>query len=41
MSMEMRRAAGYGVLQMHVPLKPLMQIPGLRNVDGNPITVRQ
>ena len=41
MSMEMRRAVRDGVLQFQVTLQPLVQIPGLRNVNGNPITVRQ
>jgi hypothetical protein len=39
--MEMRSAVGNCVLQLHMPLKPLMQIPSLRNVDRRPIAVRQ
>jgi hypothetical protein len=41
MGMEMRRSVFDGVLQRHVPLKPLMQIPCLGNVDGRPIALRQ
>lgn len=39
MGMDMRRAIGNGVRQFHMTLQPLMQIPGLRNVDRRPITV--
>jgi hypothetical protein len=39
--MEMRRAVRNGFLQSYVTFQSLMQIPGLCNVDGNPITVRQ
>jgi len=41
MRVEMCRAIGDGIRQPHVPLKPLVQIPGLRNVDGDPIAIRQ
>jgi len=39
MGMQMRSAVGNGILQLYVPLKSLMQIPSLRNVDGNPTAV--
>lgn len=41
MGMEVRRAVRNGVLRLHVPLKPLMQIASLGNVNRRPITVRQ
>jgi hypothetical protein len=37
--MEMRRAGRQGILQLQMTLQPLMQIPSLRNVDGNPVAV--
>jgi hypothetical protein len=39
MGMEMRRAGRDRILRLHVTLQPLMQIPSLRNVDGNPTAV--
>ncbi len=39
MGMEMGGAVRHGVNQRHVPLQPLVQIPGGRNVDGNPTPV--
>jgi hypothetical protein len=39
MGMEMGSAVRNGVLQRHVTLKPLMKIPSLSNVNGNPTTV--
>jgi hypothetical protein len=39
MGMEMRRAGRHGILQFHVTLEPLMQIPGLRNVEGSPTAI--
>ena len=39
--MEMRRAIRYGILERNVSLKPLMQVPRLRNVDGRPIAFGQ
>jgi len=41
MGMQMRRAIRHGILQGHVTLKPLVEIPRLGNVDGRPIPVRQ
>ena len=41
MGVKMRGAIGDGVFQLHVTFKPLMQIPGLRNVDRRPITILQ
>lgn len=40
MSMEMRCAISNGVLQTHMPLKPLVQIASLRNIDRNPTPFR-
>lgn len=37
--MQMRCAIGDGVIQPYVPLKPLMQISSLCDVDRNPIAV--
>jgi hypothetical protein len=39
MDMDMRGAIRPGVIQQHVTLKALVQIPGLRDVDGNPTAV--
>jgi hypothetical protein len=39
MDMDVRRAIGHGVIQRHVTFKPLMHVPRLRNVDGNPTAV--
>ena len=39
MGMEMRCALGNGVVHIHVPLEPLVQIASLRNVDGNPTAI--
>ena len=39
MGMEMSCAMGHGVLHSHVPLEPLVQIAGLRDVDRNPPAV--
>ncbi len=41
MRVQMGCAIGNGVFQRHVPLKPLMQIPGLSDVDRKPAAVRQ
>ena len=41
MGMEMGRAIRDGVRHLDMSLEPLMQIPGLSNVDRRPITVRQ
>ena len=41
MGMKMRRPIHNGVLQGHMSLQPLMQVPCLCNVDGRPITIRQ
>ena len=35
MGMEMSRAIGDGVVHSHVPLEPLVQIAGLRDIDRN------
>jgi hypothetical protein len=39
MGMEMSCAMGNGVVHPHVPLKPLVQIASLSNVDRNPIAI--
>jgi len=39
MGMEKSRAIGNGVVHPHVPLKPLVQIASLSNVDRNPTAV--
>ena len=39
--MKMRRAIRNGILEVNVSLKPLMQVPRLRNVDGRPVAVGQ
>ena len=39
MGMEMCRPVGNGILQSHMTLKPLMQIPSLSDVDGSPTAV--
>jgi len=41
MGMKMRRPIHNGILQGHMSLQPLMQVPCLCNVDGRPITIRQ
>ncbi len=41
MCMEMRRPIHDGILQRHVSLQPLMQVPRLRNVNRRPIAIRQ
>ena len=38
MDMDMRGAMRNGVIHRHVPLKPLVQIASLGDVNGNPIT---
>jgi hypothetical protein len=39
MDMHVRRAIGNGVSYRHVTLKPLVQIPGLSHIYGNPTAV--
>jgi hypothetical protein len=39
MDMDVCRAMGHGVIQRHVALKPLVHVPSLRNVDGDPTAV--
>lgn len=39
MGMEMSRAIRNGVVHPHVPLKPLVQIASLSNIDRNPTAI--
>ena len=39
MGMEISGAVGDGVVPSHVPLEPLVQIAGLRNINRNPTAV--
>ena len=39
MGVEMGCAIGNGVVHSHVPLKPLVQVARLRNVDRNPTPI--
>ena len=41
MRVDMRRTLLDGILKSHMTFKTLVQIPGLRNVYGNPITIRE
>ena len=41
MGMEMGGTVRNRILRSHVTFQPLMQIPGLRNIHGNPRAVRQ
>ena len=39
MGMEISGAVGDGVVHSHVPLKPLVQVAGLRDIDRNPTPI--
>jgi len=39
--MDVRGASRQGVREPYLPLQPLVQIPRLGNVNGNPVPVRQ
>ena len=39
MGMEKSGAVGDGVVHSHVPLKPLVQVAGLRDIDRYPTTI--